>query len=99
MGHDLSEKAQNDQTLRLLLAQPSAQKIEERLGIELADRRTVRALHVVGFDFEVREGVGSTLVRKQQIPVGLVRVGPLSAAMYPNDPPERRLGAVIERAL
>ena len=40
-GHDVSEKAQDDETLRLLLAQPSAQKIEERLGIELADRRTV----------------------------------------------------------
>ena len=61
-GHDVSEKTQDDQTLRLVLAQPSAQKIEEILGIELADRRTVRAPHVVGLDLEVRERVGSTFV-------------------------------------
>ena len=61
-GHDVAEKAQNDQTLRLLQVQPSAQKIEERFGIELADRRTVRALYVVGLDFEVRKRVGSGFV-------------------------------------
>ena len=46
---------------------PRDSEIEHVLGVELADGRAVRALHVVGEDLELRLGVDVRLVGQQQV--------------------------------
>ena len=55
--------------------EPAAHQVVERLGIDPADRRAVRAAHVVGLDLETRDGVGMRLRRQHQVAVLLVGVG------------------------
>ena len=58
----------------------AAAQIEELVRIELADRRAVAALHVVGEDLELRLAVDLGLRRQQQRLVHLIAVGLLRAA-------------------
>ena len=58
-------------------------QVEDRVLVELADRRAVRALHVVGEDLELRLGVDRRVVGQQQRPVGLLGVGLLR--VVPDD--------------
>ena len=50
-------------------------QIEQRIFFHLADGRAVRALHVVRVNFELRLGVDLRGIGKQQVAVGLLRVG------------------------
>ena len=50
-------------------------QVEHRVLVELADRRAVRALHVVGEDLELRLRVDLRVVGQQQRLVRLLRVG------------------------
>ena len=66
---------------RLLQVESSRPQIEDRVLVELTDRRAVRALHVVGEDLELRLRVDLRIVGEQQrlvrlLGVGLLRVGP-----------------------
>ena len=60
---------------RLGLADAAGAQVEDRVRVELADRRAVRALHVVGEDLELRLGVDQGVARQQQVLVRLLRVG------------------------
>ena len=60
-------------------------QVEQRLLVELADRRAVRALHVVGVDLQLRLGVDLRVVGEQQVMVGLLGVG-LLRVLADDDP-------------
>ena len=52
-------------------------QVEELGGVDLAGRRAVRALHVVGFDLEAGQGIRFGVRREQEVAVRLVGVGAL----------------------
>ena len=63
--------------------QAAGAQVEDRLVVELADRRAVRALHVVGEDLELRLGVDRRAVGQEQRAVRLLGVGLLR--VLPDD--------------
>jgi hypothetical protein len=68
---------------RLGRRQAARPQVEQRVLVELPDRRPVRALHVVGEDLELRLGVDRRVVGEQQRLVRLLRVGLLR--VLPDD--------------
>ena len=74
-------------------------QVEQLLLGELAHRRAVRALHVVGEDLELRLGVDRRIVREQQHLVGLLRVGLLRVEPHEDLAVEHALAAIVEDAL
>ncbi len=59
---------------RLGARQAPGPQVEHRLVVELADRRAVRALHIVRENLELRIRVDGGVVRQQQRAIGLLRV-------------------------
>ena len=57
-------------------------QVEERVLVELTDRRAVPALHVVGEDLELRLRVDERLAREEQVLVRLLRVGLLRVGAH-----------------
>ena len=74
-------------------------QIEERVFLDLADGRAVRALHVVGVDFELRLGVDLRRVGKQQVAIGLLGVGLLRVLVHDDAAVKDAVRAVIENAV
>ena len=96
---DLAGKRVNQHVARLEVGQAARAQIENRVVVELPDRRAVRALHVVGKDLELRLGVDRRVVRQQQRPVGLLRVGLLRVDAHDDLAVEDRARAAAEDAL
>ena len=92
-------KAWSSMSRASIRRQAARLQIEQRLFVELADRRAVGALHVVGEDLELRVRVDLRVVGQQQRAVGLLRVGLLR--VVPDDDPavEHRLRLAGEDAL
>ena len=78
---------------------PSAPQVEELLLVQVADRRSVRALHVVGKDLQVRLRVRSGVVAEQQAVVALNRVGLLRDLMDDDAAVEDRRRLIVEHTL
>ena len=57
-------------------------QIEQRVLLDLADGRAVRALHVVGVDLQLRLGVDLRVIGEQQVAVGLLGVGLLRVFVH-----------------
>ena len=89
----------NQHVARLEERQAAGAQIEDRILVELADRRPVRALHVVGEDLQLRLGVDQRVVREQQRAVGLFRVGLLRVLAHDDLAVEHRPGTPAENAL
>ena len=79
----LASKRVNQHVARIFRVDAARAQVEHRVFVELADRRAVRALHVVGEDLELRLGVDLRVVGEQQRLVGLLRVGLLR--VLPDD--------------
>ncbi len=60
---------------RRVFMNPPSPEIEQCLFIKLTRCTTVRTFHVVGPDFQLRLGVNGSLIRQQNITVGLKRIG------------------------
>ena len=78
---------------------PRGPQVEQRLRVQLPDRRAVRALHVVGEDLELRLGVDLRLVREQQGLVGLLGVGLLRVGADADPAVEDAARPAVEDAL
>src|SRR5262249_48229265 len=74
-------------------------QIEQSLIGKLADGGSVRALDVVGVDFELRLGVDLGIVRQEQCFVGLLGIGLLSVLRHANLAVEYASGLPIKHAL
>src|SRR5687767_2082880 len=55
--------------------QTASLEVEQLFVVDLAHRRSVRALHVIRVDLQLRFGINPRLRRQQQVLVGLHRVG------------------------
>ena len=77
---------------------PGAQ-VEDRLVVQLADRRAVRALHVVSEDLELRLGVDRRVVGQEQRAVRLLGVGLLRVLPDDDLAVEHRAGRAAQDAL
>src|SRR5204862_4704153 len=66
------EEAAHDQPLRFGARETARHQVEELLAVDLAERRAVRAAHVVGEDLEAGDRVGVRALREQQVAVLLV---------------------------
>ena len=84
---------------RLGVGQAARAQVEDRVVVELADRRAVRALHVVGEDLELRLGVDRRVVGEQQRPVRLLGVGLLRVLADDDLAVEDRARRAAEDAL
>src|SRR6185503_7030251 len=77
----------------------AALQIEKLVLIELSDRRSMCALDVIRKDFKLRLGIDARFRRKQEILVGLLRVGLLRAMSHENLAVENRSRFAVENAL
>jgi hypothetical protein len=73
-----------------------ALEVEELLGVDLGDRRRVRAAHVVGEDLQAGDRVGVRALGQQQVARLLERVGLLGAAVDLDHAAPDRGGAAVE---
>ena len=80
------------------LAQPARAQVEELLGVDLGDRRGVRAAHVVGEDLQARDRVGVRALGEQQVAALLEGVGLLGARVDLDHPAPDRGRAVGQDA-
>ena len=88
LAEDFLEEALREQFLGDGERDAAGAQVEKLGGVDLAGRRAVRALHVVGFDLEAREGVGLRVRREQEVAVGLVGVGALGVGGDLDQPRE-----------
>src|ERR1044072_6678387 len=95
---DLLVEAAHDEALGLPTRKPARHAVEELVAIDLADRRAVRAAHVVRLDLEARDRVCVRLVGEEQVAVLLVGVRLLRVLGDLDHPAPHRRGAVAERA-
>src|SRR4030065_446588 len=70
-GDDLGGEGMGQQVARTYFAEPAAAQKEQRIGIDLPDRRTVLAFHIVIEDLKLRLRVDTRLVREQQVAAAL----------------------------
>ncbi len=84
---------------RLGVGEPSRAQVEDRLVVELSDRRAVRALHVVGENLELRLRVDARTVGQEQGAVGLLGVGLLGVLPDDDLPVEHRARGAAEDSL
>ena len=74
-------------------------QIEQRIFFHLADGRAVRALHVVGVNFELRLGVDLRVIGKQQVAVGLLGVGFLRVLVHDDAAVKHAVRVAVEDAV
>ncbi len=68
LGHGVAGEAADEERTRVSETEPAGAQVEQHVGIELAHRRPVRALHVVGEDLELRLRVDLRLVVRGAAP-------------------------------
>ena len=71
-------------------------QVEQSIFFDLADGRTVGALHVVGVDFQLRLGVNLRVVGKQQVAVRLLGVGFLRVFVHDDAAVENPVRMAIQ---
>ncbi len=96
---EVARKRVDQHVSRLFRIKPARAQVEQRVGIELADRRAVGTLDIVSEDLELRFRVDLCVLREQQRFVRLLRVGLLRVNRHDDLAVEHRAGAVIEDAL
>src|ERR1039458_1758981 len=74
-------------------------QVEELLFFNLAYGGAMRALDVVGVDFELRLGVDARIITEEQIAVGLLGVGLLRVLVTYDAAVEDAARAIIENAV
>ncbi len=74
-------------------------QIKQRILFNLADGRAVRALHVVGVNFELRLGVDLRVVGEQQVAIGLLGVGLLRVFVDDDASVKNAVGMIVENAV
>src|SRR5712692_6596458 len=92
-------KAVSQNVARELRPDAAAFEIKELVFLELADRRTMRTLHIIGENFELGLGIHLRIVGQQQILVRLLRVGQLRAMAHKHFAVEDRPRLAVENAL
>ena len=65
--HGVAGKRIHKQASGDRISHPARLQIEQAVRIKLADRRTVRAAHIIGEDLELRLAVGPSIVREQKM--------------------------------
>src|SRR5947208_1643788 len=74
-------------------------QIEQRVLFDLSDGRAVRALHIVGVNFELRLSIDLRIVGEQQVAVGLLGVGLLRILVHDNAPVEDAVRMAVKNAV
>ena len=87
----------SNHTARRFLIEPTRAQIKNLLGIHLANRRAVRALHVVRINFQLRLGVHRRVIGEQQIFICLLRIRLVRAFVHVNAPVKHRARAWSSR--
>src|SRR4051812_11510873 len=96
---DLLVEAAHDQPLGLTPREPAGHAVEELVAVDLADRRPVRAAHVIRLDLEARDGVGVRLIGEEQVAVLLIGVCLLGVLGDADHPAPDRGRPVAKRTL
>src|SRR2546426_3835676 len=96
---DLFGKTIRQETARQRRIDATALEIKDFVFFELADRRSMCALHVIGKNLKLRLRVHLCFVRQQQILVSLLRVGQLRAVANEDFAVEDRSRLAVENAL
>ena len=89
----------HEHLLGLAALEAARHEEEEQLRVDPADRRGVRAAHVVGEDLEARDRVGVRVAGEQQVAVLLEGVRALRALVDLDDPAPDRARVAAQRAL
>src|SRR5262249_3112329 len=97
--HHVVGEGIGQQAAGLVLTDAAGLQIKRRLGIKLADRRPVRAFHVVGENLQLRLGVDGGVIGQQQRLVGLLGIGFLGVLANENLAVENALTVAVENAL
>src|SRR5688572_25015796 len=97
--NDLFSKTVRQQIPRERFGQTARQQVKQLFFLELTDRRTVRAFHVVVEDLELRLCVDTSVVRQKEILIRLLRVCPVRVLANKNFSVEYRTRFVIQHAL
>ncbi len=96
---DLGAERVGEEVARGRLRQAAAAQIEHRVVVEPADRRAVRAFHVVGKDLELRLGIDLRLGAEQQVAARLRRVRLLRVRVHEDLAVEHRVRGAADDAL
>src|SRR5262249_40408069 len=65
-------------------AQPARAQVKQRIFVDLADGGAMRALHIVGVDFQLWLGIDLSLIGEQQVAIGLLGISLLRVFMNDN---------------
>ena len=83
LGDRFLQEGADQHVARLGFRDAARAQIEQRIRVEIADRRAMGAFHVVGEDFEFRLQVGFGALAEQQRLGGLAAVGPVRRLRAP----------------
>src|SRR5260370_32552088 len=82
----------HQQIARLFLRDAARLQVEDRLLIELANRRPVRATNIVGVNLQLGFGMDGGVLGKNEVPIGLLRVSLLRVRTNDDIPVQNRGG-------
>src|SRR5712692_1270946 len=85
--------------LRRSLVKPARTQVEQGILFHLSNGGSVRALHVVSIDFQLRLGVNLRVIRKQQVAVGLLGVSLLRVFVDKDAAVENSVTLSIQNAV
>ena len=88
----------HQQIARMFLRDAARLQVEDRLLIELANRRPVRATNIVGVNLQLRFGMDGGVFGKNEIPVCLLGVSLLRVRTNDDLPIKNRGGCSTENA-
>ena len=74
-------------------------QVEERFFVDLPNRCSMRALHVVGVDLQLGLGVDLRVVGEEQVAVGLFRVGLLRIFVHDDPAMKDAMRMVVENSV
>src|SRR4051812_32159549 len=89
------EEALDDEPLGLLEREPARAQVVQLLGVDLGDRRRMRAAHVVGKDLEAGNRVGVRLLGQQEVARLLKGIDLLRARIDLDHPRPDRVRAPV----
>src|SRR3989442_4208965 len=97
--NNVAREGMHQQIARLFLRDAARLQVEDRLLIELANRRPVRATNIVGVNLQLRFGMDGGVFGKNEIPVCLLGVSLLRVRTNDDLPVKNRGGCSAEDAL